>query len=316
MRRMDIGATFRRVWTPGLGSILPAEAEFLAKEIAERRPKLFVEIGIATGFSTGLIASFMDEFGPARLLSFDLNTQFYGDPTKEVGFLLPDIYKGKSVEVKLHPRRTALDLADYVSPASIDMAFIDAHHWHPWPTLDTIAILPFMRPGALLFHHDVTLYREQNEIRGIGPKYLFDQIPCDLRTLATEGKSKIFHLKTPETYRSLESNLADALLLPWTPGLKLSEEHIRRLKQIIGQFWSARLGEAFDTTLRRFGGAAPSVRSQAPLSTFAIEPVFPELKNLKEANQRFAEKITEFRVEVRGSPAKRTFLFNKYRSEF
>lgn len=256
---MDIKSTFNKFWKPGFGSILLDEGEFLSRAIVEGRPKLFVEVGTATGFSTGFIASCMEEAsGAGRLLSFDLNRQFYGDLSKKVGYLATEIYQGDKIDIQIHSRRTAFDLAEFVQPGSIDMAFIDAHHFHPWPTLDTIAMLPFMRPHSLMFHHDVALYRDQDEVRGIGPKYLFDQIPVSLKGLSPNGRSNIFYIAAPNDYRSLESSLIDALLLPWTPGLRLPPQHINQTRAIIRNHWSVNLLRAFNTSLRRFGNSLPT----------------------------------------------------------
>lgn len=100
------------------------------------------------------------------------------------------------------------------------MAFIDAHHGHPWPTIDTMMALPFALPDAFLLHHDLSLYKQEQWKDGIGPKHLFDQLQEHEEHVISDPSQNIGCLRVPAGgYRLLEAALIDALMMPWTASL-------------------------------------------------------------------------------------------------
>ncbi len=89
------------------------------------------------------------------------NSEFYGEAVK----------KEASPEELEHwtfmNGKTTFDIEDGLSvDEKIDMIFIDGAHAHPYPLLDLIMILPFLRKGALLCFHDVEFYDCPGELGG------------------------------------------------------------------------------------------------------------------------------------------------------
>jgi predicted O-methyltransferase YrrM len=242
-------------WKKGYGSISAKEAYFMQLGIGEHKPKRFLEVGTASGLSTGFIGLFMNENEGESILTIDYDTTFWMDRSEPTGYLAERIMKDCGPDVKIDFVRSTISThvaLDRQSQEKFDMAFIDANHQHPWPTLDMIAILPFMEPGAFIYNHDLALYKLQSPIFGIGPKYLFDQIPEHLRKVTSDVKENIFYVKTPTDYRVLEKAMMDALFLPWTLRHKIEQPILNKFISIARQYWSEELADAIQITAEKF----------------------------------------------------------------
>lgn len=238
---------------PGFGTVSAEEAAFIQQYIARDRPKIFVEVGVATGLSSALILMFLAENGGEVLHSIDISETFYGDSTKVTGFLVDEI-DGEGRELfKLHLKRSSFDLKQLLSGKKFDMAFIDAQHGHPWPTIDMMALMPFAKPGALIFHHDLALYRQPGI--GIGPKYLFDQFDTNERQLIDHQSKNIGFIRVPEgSYRESEEKLLSALDMPWTV-TELQPAWVKRVLQMLEAHWSKNAVETFIAANKRYNKA-------------------------------------------------------------
>ena len=247
----------KQFWKPGFGSISVEEAMFLYSGIADRKPNRFLEIGTASGLSTGLIALFLDQTNPknsAEITTIDFETTFWVDRTKETGYLANEIYQGNRVSINTIRGRNSLFIDERLNRKPYDMAFIDANHQHPWPTLDMIALVPAMATGGLVYHHDLALYKLKNHSHGIGPKYLYDQIPSNYTYVMTRGKRNMFYLNLPEQYSLIEQPLIDSLYLPWSNVKSIDEKTIQGYASLAKKYWSLGLRDAILETAQRFNG--------------------------------------------------------------
>jgi Methyltransferase domain len=246
----DIKLVYAAHWRRGWGSIAPDEVLYVQELVRRHRPESFIEIGTASGLSGGLIAQLMDENGGRQLTTVDHDNTFFGDQTKENGFLLPEIYGGNRVEVLQHTYTTSLDLSSLHS--AYDMAFIDANHQHPWPLIDTLCLYPHMRGSKTVIHHDLALFKKQDVPVGIGPKYLFDQFPSSHRDRASAGQGNIFSLDLDLSSADLEVIATDAFFLPWSLRRPLRPPVIDKFRVVLRSCYSEELLTVFDECLRRF----------------------------------------------------------------
>ena len=239
----------KKLWKQGMGSVSAREAEFLASEIAARRPKLFVELGTATGLSTVLINAALEEAGGGALITVDLNATFFGDKSKATGYLLDE---AGIRNVSRVTGKTSLEISSLVNGEKIDMAFIDAAHWHPWPVIDTLMIWPLLKPDAVLFHHDLRLYQKFADSRGIVPKYVYDQFPDSIRSVIPNDPDKnLFYVANRLGVSELGDRMADALYIPWQPP-KISPPFIEPIRARLEALYSAKVVEAFTVASKRF----------------------------------------------------------------
>jgi hypothetical protein len=246
----DLQALYDRHWTPSLLSVTPDEMLYFQDLIAAHRPRRFLEIGTASGMSGGLIALLLEEHGGESLTTLDHDNTFFGDPTKENGFLLEEVYRGDKVRVDKRPFTVSMDL-----PAlgrEYDMAFIDANHQHPWPTIDTLCTYPFLTGSKVVLHHDLKLYKEQDVPRGIGPKYLYDQFPEHLRDRSPANHGNLFSVSLDLDRDAFETVMMDALSLPWSVLTHIQPPRAEAIRRVLDAYYSPGLRDVFDRSMRRF----------------------------------------------------------------
>lgn len=246
----DIQKVFQLVWKTGYGSIAADEALFVQDLINRHRPIHFLEIGMASGLSGGLISRFLENSGGKKFTSIDHDGTFFGDKTKPNGFLINEIYKGTAVEVTKRTFHTALSL-DKLGE-SYDMAFIDANHQHPWPLIDTLCLYPHLTGSKIVIHHDLRLFRKQDIVFGIGPKYLFDQFPAAKRITSKANDGNIYALDLSMSKAELENIAADGFSLPWSLRTPLQQDYVDAIRQMLKRHYSAALCENFDHNLKKF----------------------------------------------------------------
>lgn len=254
-----------------MGAIDGYDVTFLAMLMKSENPRRVVEIGCASGLSSVVLATLLQAQGGGKLDSFDLIDRFYADPAKPVGYLLDQGLDHPDVTVSVHPKTMSLDVAAYIEPG-LDLCFIDAAHKHPWPLIDTFAILPLMRAGGVIVHHDLQMYRN-TEICATGPKILSDQLPsdwairpCHLGSEAhTHGlktrpvRNNIFGIRVPEDIHQLSRVLAQGFHLGWDrdSNKRVPEDVSARFIDFLNATFSADIAESFTFGFDRYNPAKP-----------------------------------------------------------
>lgn len=246
----EIQSICQRLSKPGYGTVAPDEIDFIQSLIAEHRPESFVEIGMASGISTGFIARFMAAHGGKRLVSLDHDDTFFGDTSKPNGFLVPEIFDGKGLDVELIKFRTALDIHEV--EGSFDMAFIDANHQHPWPMVDMMSLYPRMSGPKLMVHHDLRLFQLQEVMFGIGPKYLFDQFPDDKRIRSTANHGNIFAVDLNMDHDRFEALCMDLVKLPWSLRTQLQPKYIEQITAMLERHYSKAMQDQFHRCVKLY----------------------------------------------------------------
>jgi hypothetical protein len=225
------------------------ESILMVEAIFRRKPKVFIEIGTASGFSTAMFAKAMALVGGEKLLSFDVSATWYVDQSKPVGFLARDL--GLNAVPISFIQGTSAKVSAHVELGTVGGAFVDGSHYHPWPTIDTLILMPFMEIGGFIGHHDLNLYMHHDYYDQYGPKYLFDQTPDSLRTKDREQPfARSFIIDVPEDYRILNKNMSEALCLPWSvePGEGFSGSW---LTEFVERFWDFELGQKIRDSMFR-----------------------------------------------------------------
>ena len=193
----------------------------------------------------------MAENGGERIVTIDHDNTFFGDPTKENGFLTEAIVGDTPIDVVKRPFTVALDIQT-LPERPFDLAFVDANHQHPWPLLDTMCLYPYLTGDRIVLHHDLALYKSQPIVFGIGPKFLYDQIPGSLREVGRVRNKNIFTLRLAVSVDRMEDVFEDAILIPWSMRGPLSSEYVDRHTEFLATHYSERSVTLFQTAVKRF----------------------------------------------------------------
>lgn len=164
------------------GSISWHDARYLYGRVLDRAPQLVVEIGTASGVSTAVITRALMDARPAgdfQVLSYDISERFYADRSKPVGAATREMLEPGALENIEFRKGTTRDLGTFHSPDALEMVFIDADHRHPWPVLDLLAVLDFVRPGAEVLMHDINLPHTTSASTDAGAKIAFDGLELE-----------------------------------------------------------------------------------------------------------------------------------------
>lgn len=148
-----LDAQVAAVWSHGHGAVDSPDLAFLHMCLSAARPDVVVEIGTATGLSTAALAEMQRSIlgAPGHLRTYDLRDRLWFDESLEVGCMIGEVLgddpMGVGPSITSVTGATSVYASGDLDAGSVDFAFIDASHQHPWPILDTLMLLPLMRTG-------------------------------------------------------------------------------------------------------------------------------------------------------------------------
>lgn len=175
----------RPAWV--VGTISHHDARFLFGRALRSRADVLIEVGTASGLSTAFLCHAADRASAAgqigsdfHIHSYDVDTQFYADRSRGAGDGAREMLDAELLaHITFHAPATAATVRDQHDVDSIEFAFIDASHQHPWPALDLLAMLACLRPGGEVLLHDINLPRVTPEAPTLGAKLLFDGLDVE-----------------------------------------------------------------------------------------------------------------------------------------
>lgn len=203
------------------GHISDYDAALLRGLIARQKPSRMVEVGVASGYSTAVILDAMSAYksqdqNDLWLHSYDIMEQCYFDQSRRTGSAVDELVPGLSHHVRFHFGATALAVRDLPDDQMFDLAFIDASHDHPWPTFDTLAILPKLKKGSWIVLHDIMLPFFHAEFQCCGANLLFSLWPGEKIMQPPEiAWRNIGAIRYDGNKEATRSMLASLFQLPW-----------------------------------------------------------------------------------------------------
>lgn len=133
---------------------------FLCGLLKEKKPKKLLEIGIAEGGTTAVIANCMSMLGNrCEIYSVDLSETLYYDCAKKTGYEYARLVSYIDMTGIMHKFLIGRTIGAYIETIgnNIDFAVIDTTHELPGEVLDLLCILPFLAKDATVVLHDVNL---------------------------------------------------------------------------------------------------------------------------------------------------------------
>jgi len=162
------------------GSLSEDDMTFLFRQVYKNKPKKIVEIGTASGVSSAIILgamSFYQDEG-TELHCYDIMHRCYFNWNRRVGSAIDEMIPEQLSNVTVHTQKSILNLGEQFEENTVDFLFIDANHKHPFPALDTIVALKYVKEGGIIIHHDINLPIINPKFQTFGAKYVFD-LPFD-----------------------------------------------------------------------------------------------------------------------------------------
>jgi predicted O-methyltransferase YrrM len=211
------------------------ERRFIHGLIRYYEPQKLIELGVARGGSTVNIINSIADRPEASLTSIDLADFYYGDKTTPVGDAakrsFPDLPEGKW---NLFSGKDPVELIEKIDTV-FDFAVIDTSHILPTEAMNFLTVLPYLRDGAIVVLHDITLYTEILSKQCIGPKIL--EIAVTAPKLRPKPYDFIFEgnklvnicaFQINADTRKYIGSVFSALELPWGPKA-IPDERLRNV---------------------------------------------------------------------------------------
>jgi predicted O-methyltransferase YrrM len=168
-------------WARGATPI--GDAEFLLDIVTCHKPSHMVELGVAAGVSSAFILHALDTLpdaaAPRLLRSCDIQPACYFDAARATGEAVQMMYPRPRARWLLDTNTDARRLSQTLPPASVDLTFIDANHFHPWPLLDLLHMSVLAKRGSWVVLHDINLPLIAPEFAAWGAKWLYDDWPFE-----------------------------------------------------------------------------------------------------------------------------------------
>ncbi len=139
----------------------PTDLKFLIRMLKIRNPKKILEIGVCNGGSSYYL---LKESSPKSIVhSVDIETECPHDRTKMCGYTVEEnlnreIWENRWIK---HLGMDVIDCIDEIG-GDIDFVLIDTVHTMPGEFLSYLAIIPYLKKGAVVVLHDV--YDNYHEI--------------------------------------------------------------------------------------------------------------------------------------------------------
>ena len=127
---------------------------FINGIIRKHRPKNCLEVGVASGGSSVLILNAIKDIKGAKLISLDLNTNFYLNPYYKTGYRVKRFFPELSKNWQLFTGEQPHVFLEKLK-MKFDFVFLDTAHITPGEIINLIEVLPFLNEKAIIILHDI-----------------------------------------------------------------------------------------------------------------------------------------------------------------
>lgn len=201
------------------------EQAFLCGMIKEAQPKKLVEIGVSAGGTTAVILNCLKLLGnETDMYSCDLEKTYYRDMSKNVGFVAEEakeyIFSDESQNKVTHTIMSGGYAPEFLPRIGkeIDFLILDTVHSLPGEMLDFLACLPYLKKGATVILHDISLNASVADA-AYATKLVIDTVVAQKYFMPAKdrpgGFPNIAAFKiTDDTYKYISSSFS-ALTISW-----------------------------------------------------------------------------------------------------
>lgn len=217
---------------------------FLNGLVRKIRPEKVLEVGVSAGGSSAILLNSIKDNPNAKLISVEYSEPYYKDSSKKSGFLIDESFPQLKKQWTLY---AGGDVSKFIREigGDIDFVLLDTVHSHPWETLNFLTILPYLKKGAWVVLHDISLFISGSD--AFACKYLFDYVTSEnkVRPL-TEKDRNIFpnvgaFQVTDDTHKYVE-DVFMSLALPWKNGVQqVSKPDLEQIINVLEEHYSAEL---------------------------------------------------------------------------
>lgn len=269
------------------------ERKFVNGLIRYYRPQNLLEIGVSLGGGSVNLLNAISDRPEAGLTSIDRMEVYYGDGVTPVGNDVVNTYPDLPARKwNLIMGKDPSEVMDALGQ-SFDFAVIDTAHLHPIESLNFLCVLPYLKDGAIVVLHDISLFYH-GEVYG---NYNGRSLATRILMTALTGE-KIFPQKKTAAYVSdhelvhnivavqinadTRKQIGDVFQSLYTPWETYPGEDMRSIKNLLSKHYPDDLMEDFRQAARLNAAWIISGRR-----TFSLEKLAGSIKALRNKQVMF-----------------------------
>ena len=227
----------------GLSEMHATERAFVTGLLLHYMPRKVLEIGVSSGSGTAIILNAIRGIEGARLYSIDLFDRYYRDKSKRTGWLVDEIMPECSGIWTPCLGKDAVEVMPEIG-GGIDFLVLDTAHIHPVETLNFLCALPYLRDGAVVVLHDISLHLQKigYATASYAGRLLFQTITAEKIVPAEKYApcANIGAFQVNDDTRKYISDLFLSLYLPW------GKLHSKPWRELVPQRLIEPLATAFE----------------------------------------------------------------------
>lgn len=254
---------------------------FLCAIIRAVKPQKVVEIGVASGGTTCVIAKTLKELDlSSELYSVDIAERFYKDETVRTGFEYDRLREkiGYTGRQKMLLGKTIAEQIEDIGDG-VDLVIIDTTHVLPGELLDFLIMLPYCKKNAMFVLHDVSFNRikacaiDPIDVRTSGKriatKVLLSVVVAD--KMMNNLNANIAAFQTNEDTWKYITDVFYALTMTWS--YLLEADVVERYRGILEKHYNKDMLEIFDTAVKNNNGMLKRIEEASNSALMVLDPV-------------------------------------------
>ena len=256
------------------------ERMFINGLIRYYEPKNILELGVSSGGGTVVLLNAISDIPDSTLVSIDRLEKYYRDENVMVGSDV-EIYANV-----LLPNKQKWNLICGKDPSDVmenlgkqfDFVVLDTLHRHPVELLNFLCVLPYLRDGAIVVLHDISLFLIDSKginlactilMSAVVGEKLFPQTKSTSYISNEELVNNICAIQISPDTRKYVSNLFLALSIPWE---YYPFDDIKSIRRLLSKHYDSSMMQHFEKTAKLF-----SIWLLMDKTTFSIMQVKKEL---------------------------------------
>jgi len=198
------------------------ERSFITGLLMQYRPKNVLELGVSSGSGSIVILNGIKDIEGTTLHSVDLLERWYLDQNKSSGWLVETLVPELTYLWNLHLGLDAVEVMDTIvnTNGKVDFVVLDTAHIHPVETLNFLCVLPYLKNGAVVVLHDISLHitNAGYSSNSYACRLLFDSVTANKLTPKEKYTSfpNIGAFQVSEDTKKYIYGMFSSLMLPWS----------------------------------------------------------------------------------------------------
>lgn len=139
------------------------------------KPRRILEIGVFYGGGSAVLLNAISDRPEAKMISIDIVEDVLSwDGVNRVptGYAAKELFPDNN-QWELCVGKDPVEVIEYIAEEKFDLCVIDTAHLHPVEVLNFLTVFPFLKTGAIVIIHDVSLHVCEKEIGTVSPHLLY-----------------------------------------------------------------------------------------------------------------------------------------------